>query len=274
MTSVTAWASPQVVITTANVPTLPTLRVEVDSKAGEWHRRYHDLEASLYQVQAELSSVKERERSLIARNLELERQQSGWSAMEGALQDARKELSSQKSSALELQRRLDAALKNGSSKEGLCEQLRAQLRSREVELEKSKEEVQKLRVEFNKDQELHHRSMSELRDVFERQLEKMREEVRVKEQDLHKVRTGLQKEEKLHYNAVSEICDLRHRLKVALEQESKHLRMVETLQSERELWLRSDTYCWCKPAEVVDITITPTAPLYPAPRRLFCRRLA
>ena len=44
--------------------------------------------------------------------------------------------------------------------------------------------------EFNKDQELHHRSMSELRDVFERQLEKMREEVRVKEQDLHKVRTG------------------------------------------------------------------------------------
>ena len=35
-----------------------------------------------------------------------------------------------------------------------------------------------------------------------------------------------------------------------------------------------DTYCWCKPAEVVDITITPTAPLYPAPRRLFCRRLA
>ena len=44
MTSVTAWASPQVVITTANVPTLPTLRVEVDSKAGEWHRRYHDLE--------------------------------------------------------------------------------------------------------------------------------------------------------------------------------------------------------------------------------------
>jgi hypothetical protein len=57
MTSVTAWASPQVVITTANVPTLPTLRVEVDSKAGEWHRRYHDLEASLYQVQAELSSA-------------------------------------------------------------------------------------------------------------------------------------------------------------------------------------------------------------------------
>lgn len=102
----------------------------------------------------------------------------------------------------------------------------------------------------------------------------MREEVRVKEQDLHKVRTGLQKEEKLHYNAVSEICDLRHRLKVALEQESKHLRMVETLQSERELWLRSDICCWCKPAEVVDITITPTAPLYPAPRRLFCRRLA
>ena len=50
--------------------------------------------------------------------------------------------------------------------------------------------------------------------------------------------TGLQKEEKLHYNAVSEICDLRHRLKVALEQESKHLRMVETFQSERELWLR------------------------------------
>jgi hypothetical protein len=36
---------------------------------------------------------------------------------------------------------LDAALKNGSSKEGLCEQLRAQLRSREVELEKSKEEA-------------------------------------------------------------------------------------------------------------------------------------
>ena len=32
--------------------------------------------------------------------------------------------------------------------------------------------------------------MSELRDVFERQLEKMREEVRVKEQDLQKVRTG------------------------------------------------------------------------------------
>eukprot|EP00435_Cladocopium_sp_Y103_P000600 s5744_g1.t1 len=92
MTSVTAWASPQVVITTA-VPSIPTLRVEVDSKAAEWHRRYHDLEASLYQVQAELSSVKERERSLITRNLELERQQSGCSAMEGALQDARKELS-------------------------------------------------------------------------------------------------------------------------------------------------------------------------------------
>ena len=54
---------------------------------------------------------------------------------------SREELSSQKSWALELQRRLDAALKNGSSKEGLCEQLRAQLRSREVELEKSKEEA-------------------------------------------------------------------------------------------------------------------------------------
>ena len=57
MTSLTAWASPQVVITAANVPSVPTLRVEVDSKAGEWHRRYHDLEASLFQVQAELSSA-------------------------------------------------------------------------------------------------------------------------------------------------------------------------------------------------------------------------
>ena len=57
MTSLTTWASPQVVITAANVPSVPTLRVEVDSKAGEWHRRYHDLEASLFQVQAELSSA-------------------------------------------------------------------------------------------------------------------------------------------------------------------------------------------------------------------------
>lgn len=262
------WASPQVVITGYTPAT--TLHVEVET--NDWPRRYHDLETSLYQVKAELSSVLERERSLISRNLELERRQSANTALEEQLQQARKELGRKNCSEEEIQRRLEAALKNSTSKEKLCEQLRSQLRLKDQELEKSKDELQKLRVEFNKDQELHHRSMTDLREVLERQVDRIKEDLRLKDQDLQLVRTDLQREEQLHHSAVAEICDLRQRLKVTAEQDAKHLRMVDLLQSERDLWLRRSSEC--KPTEVVDIHITspPTPPLYPS-RRYFYRRL-
>lgn len=272
--------SPRVVITTG--PSSPRLCMDVLqhsalSHSDYWHARYHNVEACLYQVKAELASVLERERSLIARNMELERGFS--STLEDALQKARNEMACKQ----EVQLRLEAALKNGKSKEELCEHLRLQLRSKVVEIDKSKEELQKLRTELNKAQELHHRSMSELRAMFEGQLEKLKEELRLKEQDLQKVRISLTKQEERNTNVVSEVCDLRQRLEAAMEQEAKHIKMVDLLQSERDLWLsRSDHYeknyysCLRRGVHslasqpVIDITITPTPPSHPAPRRC-CR---
>ena len=276
--------SPRVVITTG--PSSPRLCMDVLqhsalSHSDYWHGRYHNVEACLYQVKAELASVLERERSLIARNMELERGFSGM-ALEDALQKARNEMACKQ----EVQLRLEAALKNGKSKEELCEHLRLQLRSKVAEIDKSKEELQKLRTDLNKAQELHHRSMSELRATFEGHLEKLKEELRLKEQDLQIVRVKLTKQEERNTNVVFEVCDLRQRLEAAMEQEAKHIKMVDLLQSERDLWLsRSDhyekNYYSClrrglhslasQPViDSIDITITPTPPSHPAPRR-FCR---
>lgn len=278
--------SPRVVITTG--PSSPRLCVDVlqhsaASHSDYWHARYRNVEACLYQVKAELASVLEREGSLIARNMELERMERCFSsALEDAHQKARNELAC-KQEVQNLQLRLEAALKNGKSKEELCEHLRLQLRSKVAEIDKSKEELQKLRTDLNKAQELHHRSMSELRAMFEGQLEKLKEELRLKEQDLQIVRISLAKQEERNTNVVSEVCDLRQRLEAAMEQEAKHIKMVDLLQSERDLWLsRSDHYeknyysCLRRGVHslasqpAIDITITPTPPSHPAPRRC-CR---
>lgn len=212
-------------------------------QADYWHSRCNDLKTSLQQVKAELASVLERERTLISRNEELERR-TGDASLEDEFYDLQEELRlrheenrrlrQQMHQSGEMQRRIDSALKNARLKEELCERLREDLRSKTGDLEKAKGELQKLRTESAKEQEVHHRSMAELRAKLDMQ-EKMKQEVLTREEDF-------QREEQLHREAVSKIADLRQRLKIAQEQEAKNGKTVELLQSERDLWISRCEY--------------------------------
>ena len=213
-------------------------------QADYWHSRCNDLKTSLQQVKAELASVLERERTLTLRNEELETRTTGSPSMENEIYDLEEELRLQHEEnrrlrqqvhhSGEMKRRIDSALNNARLKEELCERFREDLRSKTGDLEKAKGELQKLRTESAKEQEVHHRSMAELRAKLDMH-EKNQQDFLTREEDF-------QREEQLHREAVSKIADLRQRLKIAQEQEAKHGKAVELLQSERDLWISRCEY--------------------------------
>lgn len=227
-------------------------------RAEYWQDRYHDLEASFYQVKAELTSVLERERS------RLQKEGSGHSALardqlcaarllleerEDTVQDLRRQLNCKEEEVNKLkedlygqteQRRVaEAALANSRAKEELCEQLLDQLQTCKDTLRLKDEELQKLRTEIIEGQEFQH----------------------------------------------SVGCELRC-LEAVLDKEARNSRMVDLLQAERDMWLcRSEHYernydslrrSLCDLAsqpEIVDISITsPTCPSVPESRRRFHHR--
>eukprot|EP00435_Cladocopium_sp_Y103_P007926 s2035_g2.t1 len=209
-------------------------------QADYWQSRCNDLKKNLSQVKAELASVLERERSLSLRNTELESRTFGNDALEDEAYELGRELDGRKeelrhlrrefqANHSEMQRRLDSALKNSKSKEDLCETLRLQLRSKVGELDKAKDELHELKKQFTKEQELHHRSTAELRAKVEA-LEKFRDNFQAKQQDF-------ERQEELCHEAVSELSSLRLRLKAAQEQDLKKTRMLEVLESEKDLWI-------------------------------------
>ena len=241
-------------------------------QADYWQSRCNDLKKSLNQVKADLAQVSERERRLTLRNSELESRNSGNDALEDEVYHLRRDLADREEELRHLQkefrvnhsemrRRLDVAVKNSKSKEDLCENLQLQLRSKVVELDKAKEELHQLRKELSKQQETHHRETAELRSKLEA-LESIRENFRAKEQDF-------EQQEELCHQAVSELSRLRLRLKTAQEQEAKQYRMVELLQSEKDLWLdRSSHYkkqYYDSLRQGLDVTLnaTATAPATP-----------
>lgn len=208
-------------------------------QADYWQSRCNDLKKSLNQVKAELYSVREKERS---RNAELE----SYGSLEEEVYELRNELADSNehfrhlrkeshAQLSEMQRRLDSALRNSKSKDDACDNMRLQLQSKARELDKVKEELQQTKNTLIKEQEIHHRSMAELRSKLEAS-EKMKDDLRAKEEQLHE-------EEALRDEAVSELSSLRQRLKVAQEQANKHSKMIEVLQSEKDLWIsRSAQY--------------------------------
>lgn len=198
-------------------------------QADYWQSRCNDLKKSLNQVKAELE--KERSFTLRAESYGLEEElyelRNELADSNEHFRHLRKESHAQLS---EMQRRLDTALRNSKSKDDLCDNMRLQLQSKARELDKVKEELQQAKNTLIKEQEIHHRSMAELRAKLEAS-EKMKDDLRAKEEQLHEETQALRDE------AVSELSSLRQRLKVAQEQANKHSKMTEVLQSEKDLWI-------------------------------------